>query len=391
MEYEGVRVDAQALADYSVELGEKIAIYQTEVHELAGETFNLASPKQLGEILFDKLKLVEKPKKTKTGQYTTNEQTLQTLASRHVIVERLLDFRQASKLKSTYADALPAAIWSKTGRVHTTYSQAVTATGRLQSQNPNLQNIPIRSDRGREIRRAFVSRDSDHVLLSADYSQIELRIIAELSQDPGLIEAFKDGLDIHKATAAKVFHVGLDEVETDQRRTAKMVNFGLAYGMSAFGLSQRLGIPRKEAAEIMDEYFIQFPALKDFMARTIEFAKEHEYVETLTGRRRYLRDINSRNHTSRSQAERNAINMPVQGTAADMIKIAMSRIHTAIQKAELKSRMILQVHDELVFDAPSSELETLRAMVVEEMRNAIPMNVPIEVETGSGSNWLDAH
>jgi len=391
MEREGVRIDAEALGEFSETLAEQIKGYEKKVFELAEQEFNLASPKQLGEILFDKLKLIDKPKKTKTGQYKTNEQTLQTLAPHHEIVQSILDFRQASKLKSTYADSLPGTIWSKTGRVHTTFNQAVTATGRLQSQNPNLQNIPIRTAMGREIRKAFVARDADHVLLSADYSQIELRIIAAISKDPGLIEAFEAGHDIHSATAAKVFHVELDDVDTDMRRTAKMVNFGLAYGMSAFGLSQRLAIPRKEAAGIMEEYFVQFPSLQKYMTDTVEFAQEHGYVETLTGRRRYLRDIDSRNHTVRSQAERNAINMPVQGTAADMIKVAMSRIHTALAEAKVKTRMILQVHDELVFDVPHEEVETVKPIVESNMREAIAMPVPIVVEIGTGNTWLEAH
>jgi DNA polymerase I len=391
MEREGVRIDAPALAEFSGELAEQIATYQKEVFELAGQEFNLASPKQLGEVLFDKLKLVDKPKKTKTGQYTTNEQTLIQLAPKHGIVQRILDFRQASKLKSTYADSLPNTIWSRTGRVHTTYNQAVTATGRLQSQNPNLQNIPIRTAMGREIRKAFVPRDDEHVLLSADYSQIELRIIASISKDPGLVEAFENGHDIHSATAAKVFHVPLDDVDNDQRRTAKMVNFGLAYGMSAFGLSQRLGIPRREAAEIMEEYFNQFPSLQQYMTETTEFAREHGYVETLTGRRRYLRDITSRNATVRKQAERNAVNMPVQGTAADMIKIAMSRIFDALTRSGGETKMILQVHDELVFDVPEDEVDAVKPLVEKNMREAIPMAVPIVVEIGTGKTWLEAH
>ena len=391
MEKEGVRIDAEALRKFSGELAVQIAAYQKEVFEIAGQEFNLASPKQLGEILFDKLKLVDKPKKTKTGQYKTNEQTLTQLAPMHAIVQRILDFRQASKLKSTYADSLPNTIWSRTGRVHTTYNQAVTVTGRLQSQNPNLQNIPIRTAMGREIRKAFVPRDEDHVLLSADYSQIELRIIASICKDPGLIEAFEQGHDIHSATAAKVFHVPLEEVDSDQRRTAKMVNFGLAYGMSAFGLSQRLGISRREAADIMEEYFRQFPSLEQYMSDTTQFAREHGYVETLTGRRRYLRDINSRNGTVRKQAERNAVNMPVQGTAADMIKIAMSRIFDALNESGLKTKMILQVHDELVFDVPSGEVDTVKPMVEQHMREAFPMKVPIVVEIGTGQTWLEAH
>ena len=391
IEKAGVRIDPDALSEFSEELGGEMKRLQAEVHELAGEEFNLASPKQLGEILFEKLKLVDKPKKTKTGQYTTNEQTLLRLSSKHKIVERILDYRQASKLKSTYSDTLPNAIWSKTGRVHTTYNQAVTATGRLNSQNPNLQNIPIRSEKGREIRKAFVPRDENHVLLSADYSQIELRIIASVSKDPGLIEAFSAGHDIHAATAAKVFHVDIEDVNPQQRSTAKMVNFGLAYGMTAFGLSQRLNIPRKEAKEVMDEYFTQFPALHRYMDDTIQFAREHGYVETLTGRRRYLRDITSRNHTVRSQAERNAINMPIQGTAADMIKIAMSRVFNALKEADVRTKMILQVHDELVLDTPMEEVETVKPIIRENMQNAIPMDVPIVVEMGTGRTWLEAH
>ncbi len=391
MEHEGVRVDADTLAEFSKELTGHIERYAAEIRELAGQDFNLNSPKQLGEILFDKLKLSDKPKKTKTGQYQTNEQTLLALAGRHEIVQKILDYRAATKLKSTYVDALPAAIWSRTGRVHTTYNQAVTATGRLQSQNPNLQNIPIRTEMGREIRKAFVARDDDHVLLAADYSQIELRIIAAISRDQGMLEAFAQGHDIHAATAAKVYGVELEAVEPDMRRSAKMVNFGLAYGMSAFGLSQRLGIPRKEAAEIMDSYFEQFPGMKTYMTDTVEFAKEHGYVETVTGRRRYLRDINSRNGTVRAQAERNAINAPIQGAAADMIKLAMSAIHAELKTGGYRTRMLLQVHDELVFDLFKEERDRVCLMIEEKMKNAIQLDVPIVVEMGEGSNWLEAH
>ena len=391
MEHEGVRIDAEALAGFSVELGEHIERYRAEIHELAGVEFNLNSPKQLGEILFDKLKLSDKPKKTKTGQYTTNEQTLLTLAGRHEIVQRILDYRAATKLKSTYVDALPAAIWSRTNRVHTTYNQAVTATGRLQSQNPNLQNIPIRTEMGREIRKAFVARDEHYTLLAADFSQIELRIIAAISRDKGMLEAFEKGHDIHSATAAKVFGVELEDVETDMRRKAKMVNFGLAYGMSAFGLAQRLGISRREAADIMENYFEQFPGMKKFMSDTIEFAQKNGYVETVTGRRRYLRDINSGNGTVRAGAERNAINAPIQGAAADMIKIAMSAIHRELSEGGYKTKMLLQVHDELVFDLHEDEVDRVKTMVEEKMRMAIELDVPIVVEMGVGRTWLEAH
>lgn len=391
MEHEGVRIDAEALAEFSIELGEHIERYRTEIYELAGVEFNLNSPKQLGEILFDKLKLSDKPKKTKTGQYTTNEQTLLTLANRHEVVQRILDYRGATKLKSTYVDALPAAIWSRTGRVHTTYNQAVTATGRLQSQNPNLQNIPIRTEMGREIRKAFVARDENYTLLAADYSQIELRIIAAISRDKGMLEAFEQGHDIHSATAAKVFGVELEAVDPDMRRKAKMVNFGLAYGMSAFGLAQRLGIPRREAAEIMDNYFEQFPGMKQFMSDTVEFARKNGYVETVTGRRRYLRDINSGNGTVRAGAERNAINAPIQGAAADMIKIAMSAIDRELRAGGFKTKMLLQVHDELVFDMRKDEADRVKPIIEDKMRTAIKLDVPIVVEMGVGRTWLEAH
>jgi len=391
MEHEGVRVDAETLAEFSKELGGHIERYAAEIRELAGQDFNLNSPKQLGEILFDKLQLSDKPKKTKTGQYKTDEQTLVALASNNEIVQKILDYRAATKLKSTYVDALPAAIWSRTDRVHTTYNQAVTATGRIQSQNPNLQNIPIRTELGREIRKAFVARDDEHILLAADYSQIELRIIAAISQDKGMLEAFAKGQDIHAATAAKVYGVELDAVEPDMRRNAKMVNFGLAYGMSAFGLSQRLGIPRREAAEIMDNYFEQFPGMKTYMTDTVEFAQKNGYVETVTGRRRYLRDINSRNGTVRAQAERNAINAPIQGAAADMIKLAMSAIHAELKSGGYRTRMLLQVHDELVFDLLKAEADTVKPMIQEKMQNAIKLDVPIVVEMGEGRDWLQAH
>jgi DNA polymerase-1 len=391
MEFEGIRVDAKALEDFGIQLGKEMTACEGDIYRLSGGEFNLNSPKQLGEILFERLKLVDGAKKTKTGQYATSEQILQELAGEHEIVRRILGYREASKLKSTYVDTLPGAIWSKTNRIHTTFRQTSTSTGRLASDNPNLQNIPIRTEQGREIRKAFVPRDKDHLLLSADYSQIELRIIAALSKEPGLLEAFQKNLDIHTATAARVFGVMLNLVTEDMRRKAKMVNYGLSYGMSAFGLAQRLGIPRREAMEIIDHYFAQFPLIRRYMTDTIEFARERGYVETVTGRRRYLRDVRSSNATIRGAAERNAINAPIQGTAADMIKIAMARIHREICKRKLKSRMLLQVHDELVFDLYTPEEKELRVIVEEQMKSAIPLDVPIEMEIGVGQNWLQAH
>jgi DNA polymerase-1 len=394
MEHEGISLDIFALEEFSVLLAKELEKAQQEVFQKAGREFNLNSPKQLGVVLFEELKLVDKPKKTKTGQYATDEQLLVGLAPRHPIVARLLDYREASKLKSTYVDALPNAVAKKTGRIHTSYAQAATATGRLASANPNLQNIPIRTDLGKEIRKAFVARDDRHLLLSADYSQIELRIIAAVSKDPGMIEAFKNGDDIHSATAARVYGVALKDVDAEMRRKAKMVNFGISYGISAFGLAQRLAISRTEAAEIIDNYFSQFSGVRGYIDATIEFCRKHGYVETLTGRRRWLRDIHSANANVRSGAERNAINMPIQGTAADMIKIAMGRIQRRITEAGLASRMLLQVHDELVFELPLGEEKALRGLVEEEMKEALPALskiVPIEVECGTGRNWLQAH
>jgi DNA polymerase-1 len=391
MEFEGVRVDAAALAEFAVQLSREMAEHEATIYQLAGTEFNLNSPRQLGEILFDTLKIGDKPKKTKTGQYSTNEQTLLELAGEHEIVRRLLDFREATKLKSTYADALPGTIWPGTGRVHTTYNQVLTSTGRLNSQNPNLQNIPIRTEQGKEIRKAFVPRNGEHTLLSADYSQIELRIIAALSHETGMLEAFRQNLDIHAATAAKVYGVGLELVTPEMRRKAKMVNFGIAYGISAFGLAQRLGIPRKEAAAIIEQYFAQYPGIARYMRETIEFARKHGYVETVTGRRRYLRDIRSANATVRGSAERNAINAPIQGTAADMIKLAMIHIHRDLTERKLRTRMLLQVHDELVFDVYVPEEPEVRLLIEERMKTAIPLDAPIVVEMGSGRTWLEAH
>jgi DNA polymerase I len=391
MEFEGVRVDAAALAEFATQLSKEMSEHEGAIYQLAGTKFNLNSPKQLGEILFDVLKIAGAPKKTRTGQYSTNEQTLIDLAPEHEIVRRLLEFRGATKLKSTYADTLPQTIQPSTGRVHTTYNQVLTATGRLNSQDPNLQNIPIRTEKGREIRKAFVPRDDKHVLLSADYSQIELRIIAALSHEEGMLEAFRQQLDIHTATAAKVYGVKLADVTSEMRRKAKMVNYGIAYGISAFGLAQRLGIPRKEAATIIEQYFAKYPGIPRYMNATVDFAKKHGYVQTVTGRRRYLRDINSANATVRGAAERNAINAPIQGTAADMIKIAMINIHRELLEGKFKTRMLLQVHDELVFDVYRPEEKKVRPIIADRMKTAIKLDVPIEVEMGSGGNWLEAH
>ncbi|MGZ0707031.1 DNA polymerase I [Coraliomargarita sp. W4R53] len=391
MEREGIRMCEATLAATGESLIGHIAQLQAGIYEVAGREFNLNSPKQLGEVLFDELKLVEKPKKTKTGQYATNEQVLSSLAPKHQIVADLLEYRQLTKLKSTYIDSLPNSVDPKTGRVHTHYGQVQTATGRLSSNDPNLQNIPVRSPKGREIRKAFVPREG-WKLLAADYSQIELRILAALTGDAGLLNAFKEGQDIHTATAAKIFDVAPADVTRDQRSTAKMVNFGIPYGISAFGLAQRLGtVGRKEAQEIIDNYFAQFPGIPGYMESQKESAKEKGYVETKCGRRRHLRDINSGNGTIRAAAERNAINMPIQGTAADMIKIAMVRIQKAMTGKGLKSRMLLQVHDELVFDLAPGEESQLRELVTEGMVGALELDCPIEIEIGIGDNWLEAH
>jgi DNA polymerase-1 len=391
MEMTGVKVDEETLKVFSKELEIDIKNLEETIYEKAGVKFNIASPKQLGEVLFDKLQLDPKAKKTKTGQYQTGEDVLSALSSKHDIVQYILDFRSLQKLKSTYVDALPEMINATTGRVHTSYNQAVAATGRLSSNNPNLQNIPIKTARGREVRKAFIAKDAEHVILSADYSQIELRVIAEMAQEKNMLEAFAKGLDIHTATAAKVYGINLEDVTSTQRRNAKAVNFGIIYGQSAFGLSQNLGIPRKEAAEIIDNYFLQYPGIRKYMNDTIEFARTHGYVETIMKRRRYLRDINSANATVRGFAERNAINAPIQGSAADMIKVAMINIYKELNDRKLKSKMTMQVHDELVFEVHQSEIEEMKKLVMEKMRTAIPLNVPILVEVGVGKNWLEAH
>jgi DNA polymerase-1 len=391
MEYEGVKIDHNTLNEFSKLLETDISKLEKVVYEKAGVRFNIASPKQLGEVLFEKLLLDPKAKKTKTGQYQTGEDVLLSLAAKSDIVRDILDYRQLQKLKSTYVDALPQLVNKKTGRVHTSYNQAIAATGRLSSTNPNLQNIPIRTERGREVRKAFIPRDADHSIVSADYSQIELRIIAEMSRDENMMDAFTKNLDIHTATAAKVYGIELHEVDSNQRRNAKAVNFGIIYGQSAFGLSQSLGIPRKEAAEIIENYFAQYPGIKRYMNDTMNFARENGYVCTLMGRRRYLRDINSANMTVRGFAERNAINAPIQGSAADMIKIAMINIHRELKAQNLDARMTMQVHDELVFDVPNHEIEKVKPIIMHHMKTAITTEVPIMVEIGTGLNWLEAH
>jgi len=391
MEAEGVKLSVDSLEDYSKQLGTEIIVLESEIKKYAGVDFNIASPKQLGEVLFDKMQIVDNPKKTKTGQYATGEDILQRLSNKHPIIQCILDFRSLTKLKSTYVDTLPAMVNPRTRRIHTSYNQAVAATGRLSSNNPNLQNIPIRTERGREIRKAFVPRNDKYTLLAADYSQIELRIIAQLSNDNGMITAFKEGSDIHSATASKVYGVPMVEVTSEMRRNAKTVNFGIIYGISAFGLSERLNIPRKEAKHIIDQYFDQYPGVRAYMNQNIEFARQNGYVETIMGRRRYLRDINSKNAVVRGFAERNAINAPIQGSSADMIKIAMIKIHDVLSGQRLQSKMLLQVHDELIFDAHLSEIDDLYAIIKENMVSAIPMEVPIEVEMNTGNNWLEAH
>lgn len=393
MEFEGVKIDTRFLNLYAAELEKEAKQSEENVYRQAGVRFNLASPKQLGEVLFDKLQLDPKAKKTKTGQYATGEDVLLKLSQNNKIVEDILAYRELTKLKSTYVDTLPQLVNRKTGRVHTTYAQAVAVTGRLASNNPNLQNIPVRTARGREIRKAFIPRDDQHILLSADYSQIELRIVAAISGDPAMCDAFRHGKDIHAATAAKVYNVDEHAVTKEQRYKAKSVNFGIIYGQGAFGLADNLGISRTEAKEIIDNYKREFSGISRYMEDTIQFARDHGYVQTLMGRKRWLRDINSANFTVRGFAERNAINSPIQGTAADMIKLAMQKVHNAIHKAKMRSRMILQVHDELIFDAFKEEVEELKAMIIEGMQTALtlPNHVPVVAEVGEGENWLEAH
>ena len=393
MEYEGVKIDITFLNDYSRVLESEARVHEEKVYEAAGQKFNLGSPKQLGEILFEKLKLDEKARKTKTGQYATGEDVLRKLAVVHPVADDILAYREYTKLRSTYVDALPQLINKKTGRVHTTYGQAVAVTGRLASTNPNLQNIPIRTDRGREIRKAFIPRDSEHLLVSADYSQIELRIVAAISGDEVMCESFRQNKDIHTATAAKVYNVSEAEVTKDMRRKAKSVNFGIIYGQGAFGLAENLGISRTEAKAIIDNYRKEFSGITQYMDDMINFCREYGYVKTVMGRKRWLRDINSSNFTVRGYAERNAINSPIQGTAADMIKLAMVKVHEVFKERNFKSKMILQVHDELVFDALKTEVETIKPVILQAMQSAmtLPNGVPIIAEVGEGENWLAAH
>lgn len=392
MEYEGINLDKDYLHNYSKELTESILVVEDEIYTLAGLRFNIASPKQVGEVLFEHLKIPYTKKKTKTGQYVTDEDALNDLNGAHPVIEKILKYRGLMKLKSTYVDSLPKMVNPNTGRIHSSFNQALTATGRLSSNNPNLQNIPIKTKEGSRVREAFIARDENHILLSADYSQIELRLIAEISGDASMLEAFKSGHDIHKATAAKVYNVALDDVSATQRRNAKTVNFSIIYGAGAQNLSQQLSIPRAEAKQLIEQYFIQYSGLKNYMEKTVEFARNHHYVETLMGRRRYLRDIDSRNSLARSNAERMAINSPIQGTAADLIKMAMIKIHQQFKEKNIQSKLVLQVHDELVFDVLKSELDIVRPIIKDCMQHAIEgLSVPILVETGVGDNWREAH
>ena len=392
MESSGVTVDIKGLFNYSKELGVDMNGLESDIHSIAGRNFNLGSPKQLGQVLFDELKIGKgKVKKTKTGQYATGEEVLEKLSKDYEVVKKLLDWRQLGKLKSTYVDSLPLLVNEKTGRIHTTFNQAVASTGRLSSTGPNLQNIPIRTTNGKKVRKSFIPRDPNHVLFSADYSQIELRVIASMSGDGNMQEAFLDGDDIHTKTASKVFNVPINEVTREQRGNAKTINFGIIYGVSAFGLSQQSNLSRTEAKEVIDSYFISYPGIKKYMENQVSFARENGFVETLIGRRRYLRDINSPNRVVRGHAERNAVNAPIQGTAADIMKLAMVGVYDRMKKEGFRSKMIIQVHDELVIDTLKSELEELKVLVIEEMENAYRLDVPLEVDTGFGTNWLDAH
>ncbi len=391
IENEGIALDVEMLNKYSIELTNELALQTKKIHEFAGEEFNIASPKQMGEILFVKMELSKKPKKTKSGQFSTSEETLLKLKDSHPIVDEILNFRAVKKLLSTYVDALPEIVNSTTKRIHTTFNQSVAATGRLSSVNPNLQNIPIRTKRGMKVREAFIPRDKNYTLMAADYSQIELRIMASLSKDEGMLTAFNNGVDIHSATAAKVYKVPVEDVDREMRSKAKAVNFGIIYGISAFGLAQNIGVSRTEAKVIIDNYFEQFPKVKEYMDWSIEQAREKEYVETVMGRRRYLNDINSRNAVMRSVAERNAINAPIQGSAADIVKKAMIDVQQEMDKRDMQSKMLLQVHDELVFDMHNSESEELKALVKEKMEQAVTLKVPLTVDIGEGLNWLEAH
>ena len=391
MECEGINLDTAFLKELSKGLSSDIEVLEKTIFDDAGETFNLGSPKQLGPILFEKLNLVEKPKKTKTGQYSTAEEVLSALAKDHPIISNILEWRSLNKLQNTYVDALPKEINLKTNRVHTIYNQAVASTGRLSSNNPNLQNIPIRTPRGQQVRKAFIPRDKEHVLVAADYSQIELRIIAALSKDLGMVDAFQNNEDIHSATAAKVFGVSLENVTREQRSNAKTVNFGIIYGVSAFGLSQQTSLTRTESKELIETYYATYPKLRNYIQDQIDFARDNGYVSTVLGRRRYLKDINSQNAIVRGAAERNAVNAPIQGSAADIIKLAMISIQKELRNKNWKSKMLLQVHDELVFDVPKTELTALKTMVKTKMENAFKIDVPLLVDIGVGANLLEAH
>ncbi|HUH36102.1 MAG TPA: DNA polymerase I [Moheibacter sp.] len=390
MEMEGIRLDENILGQQAEKINKDLLILEEKIFKDAEEAFNLNSPKQLGEILFDKLKLDPKAKKTKTGQYATGEEVLSKLKDKHAIINDILDYRQLQKLKSTYIDALPKEVRPETGRIHTNFVQTTAATGRLASNNPNLQNIPIRSEQGRQIRKAFVARDENHLLLAADYSQIELRIIAELSQEPALLQAFKNGEDIHQSTAARVFDVPLEEVSREQRSQAKTVNFGIIYGVSAFGLAEQTGLSRSESKQLIDAYYENYPVLKQYIENQIHKAREQGFVETILGRRRYLKDINSRNAIVKGHAERNAVNAPIQGSAADIIKIAMIELHQKLNQ-NFQTKMLLQVHDELIFDVPKNELEEVKPLIKQTMESAVDLNVPLIVDIGVGENWLEAH
>ncbi len=391
MEIEGININAEYLKTLSEALTTDIRELESAIYEQAGEQFNLASPKQLGPILFDKLKLVDRPKKTKTGQYSTAEDVLSYLAKDHKIIADILAWRQLQKLQNTYVDALPNEVNTNTGRIHTVYSQTVASTGRLSSNNPNLQNIPIRTERGRQVRKAFIPRNDNYTLLAADYSQIELRVIAALSEEPTMMKAFQQGEDIHASTASRVFNVPPEAVTREQRGNAKTVNFGIIYGVSAFGLSNQTDLTRSEAKELIETYYKTYPKLRSYMSGLVDFARENGYVETILGRRRYLKDINSRNAVVRGAAERNAVNAPIQGSAADIIKIAMINIHKKLNEGQFKTKMLLQVHDELVFDAYKEELDIVQPLIKSEMENAYRLAVPLDVEIGMGNNWLEAH
>ena len=391
MEREGIAIDTETLKKYSTQLATEISVIELAIQNLAGTPFNISSPKQVGDILFEVLKISAKPKKTKTGQYATGEDILQKLIKNHPIIEKILEYREMMKLKNTYVDTLPEMMNVKTGRIHTSYNQVVAATGRLSSDNPNLQNIPVRTARGREIRKAFIPKNNNYVLMSADYSQIELRIVASICGDENMCAAFRDGKDIHTATAARVYGIAESEVTKEMRYKAKSVNFGIIYGQGAFGLAENLGISRGEAKELIENYFREYPGVKKYMDDTVNFAREYGYVQTILGRRRYLSDILSTNAVVRGFAERNAINAPIQGSAADMIKVAMINVQAALIKNKFETKLLLQVHDELVFDVPENEVEIVKPVIEAAMINALKLNVPIEVGIGVGKTWLEAH